>query len=312
MAHDQGLRILLAHDLSEPAELAAALVRRGPWPPSTTVRLVTCPSGIGDPLSSFATLQDARSQSRTIRATIEAAHARLTEDLRAAGLQVETATLPGKPERVIVLDAERSGADLVVVGAGGQGGLTASLLGSVSRAVVDGAPCSVLVARSPHVDRLLLATDGSGDGRLATQLAADWPLLAGARVLVVGIGEPAPRYARSVLDGPSWSAAFRDTVASSADQACDVAEAAAASLATTDRAVDVEIRLGDLATEVIAAARAWPPDLVVIGADPRGRLERLFQDSAHRRILDSLDASVLVARGADGSRRAPQPPVRPA
>lgn len=51
--------------------------------------------------------------------------------------------LEGRPQLVLVDEAR--GADLVVVGRRGQGGLATLLLGSVSRHVADHAPCPVVV-----------------------------------------------------------------------------------------------------------------------------------------------------------------------
>jgi nucleotide-binding universal stress UspA family protein len=51
----------------------------------------------------------------------------------------------GDPAETIVGEAENLGADLVVVGRRGGGSLRRLVLGSVSNAVVRGAPCDVLV-----------------------------------------------------------------------------------------------------------------------------------------------------------------------
>jgi len=49
-----------------------------------------------------------------------------------------------------VLVTESANADLVVVGSHGRSGLTAALLGSVSRHVVDHATCPVVVVKAAH------------------------------------------------------------------------------------------------------------------------------------------------------------------
>jgi nucleotide-binding universal stress UspA family protein len=55
--------------------------------------------------------------------------------------------LSGSPEQAIVGEAENWGADLIVVGSHGYGFWERAFLGSVSNAVVNHAPCSVLVVR---------------------------------------------------------------------------------------------------------------------------------------------------------------------
>jgi nucleotide-binding universal stress UspA family protein len=291
-----GSRILLAHDLSASAEQAAALIAHTAWPASTLVRVVTSPAGIGRAASSFANLPEVRAHARDVRETIRAAHERLSTELRDAGLTVETKTIAGKPQRTIVAEADRFRADLIVVGARGQGSVAATLLGSVSRAVVENAPCSVLVARGTSVQRVLLAIDDSPPAMFATEMIARWPAFADSRVLLLAVAEPAPGYPRASLDAAGWRSAFRDTIASSADHACDVVENAIGHLDVRGGEVDVEIRLGDVAAEVAAAAREWPADLVTIGANARPLLLRLFVGSIPRKVLDSVNASVLVAR----------------
>lgn len=291
-----GPRILLAHDLSASADQATELIRQAAWPGSAILRVVTSPAGIGPPLSSFASLREIRAHAHEVRGTIAHEHERLRSALGAGGLVVETRVIGGRPERAIVAEAERFNADLVVVGARGQGSITATLLGSVSRAVVDDASCSVLVVRGTSLQRVLLATDGSAPARFATSMVANWPTFAAAHVLVVAVGAPAPRYPQAVLGTDAWRSAFRETITSSTDQACDVAEQTIADLSADGREVDVEIRLGDVATEIAAAAREWPADLVTVGSNGRSLLQRLFVDSVPRKVLDGVDASVLVAR----------------
>ena len=60
---------------------------------------------------------------------------------------VERRIVEGEAGEAIV--AESKGADLVVVGSHGRSGLSAALLGSVSRHVVDHAVCPVVVVKAP-------------------------------------------------------------------------------------------------------------------------------------------------------------------
>jgi nucleotide-binding universal stress UspA family protein len=59
-----------------------------------------------------------------------------------------TTVATGAPAEIIVDEAKKWGADLVVVGSHGYGFWQRALLGSVSNAVVHHAPCSVLVVRT--------------------------------------------------------------------------------------------------------------------------------------------------------------------
>lgn len=64
-------------------------------------------------------------------------------------LSVTSEVLFGTPESRIVETAEEAGADLIVVGSHGYSRWERLLLGSVSQSVVQHAPCSVLVVRTP-------------------------------------------------------------------------------------------------------------------------------------------------------------------
>jgi nucleotide-binding universal stress UspA family protein len=65
----------------------------------------------------------------------------------AEGVPTERHVLEGSPAREIVAYAERSGADLVVMGTHGRGGINRILVGSVAERVVRTAPMPVLTVR---------------------------------------------------------------------------------------------------------------------------------------------------------------------
>lgn len=62
-------------------------------------------------------------------------------------VQVRSATGRGKPQDVLIEEAERTGAQLLVVGNVGMKGLR-RVLGSVAWSVVHNAPCDVLVVKT--------------------------------------------------------------------------------------------------------------------------------------------------------------------
>ena len=61
---------------------------------------------------------------------------------------VSSNTVVGSPESQIVEEAEKIGADLIIVGSHGYNRWERLLLGSVSDSVIHHAPCSVLIVRS--------------------------------------------------------------------------------------------------------------------------------------------------------------------
>jgi len=224
---------------------------------------------------------------------IDLAQERIASDLRDAGLTVERGTIPGRPALALALDAEWFRPDLLVVGSRPLGRFSAALLGSVSRAIVDTSPCSVLVARGPTVSRIVLVVDGSPSCASAADLVATWPLFADVRIRVVGVvASPRSDAAtlavtpRTALRGAQRAPSRLDAVVDSTIEA----------LTRRGRDVDREIRVGDPGNEIVAAARSWNADLVVLGAEAESLLHRRLFGGVVRKVLDGVGSSVLVAR----------------
>jgi nucleotide-binding universal stress UspA family protein len=88
------------------------------------------------------------------------------EAARLSGRPAHSQLLSGAPVAELVRFAEAHGADLVVVGTHGRGGLAHLVLGSVAEAVARRAPCPVLLARPRH------RTEADANAEEAKQYAA--------------------------------------------------------------------------------------------------------------------------------------------
>lgn len=130
-------RLLLGLDGSAPAELAARAVAARAWPKRSEARVLT----VLDPARLSPAL------TREEHAWADQLSDQTAEQLRAAGLRVTSQVKTGTPQRVLLDEAERWGADSVVLGARGLNGPGRWLLGSVASTVAMGAPCSVEVVR---------------------------------------------------------------------------------------------------------------------------------------------------------------------
>jgi len=88
-------------------------------------------------------------QEGSIREALEAVgrHAvgRATADLEAAGVEVESRLVPGKPADALIEVAREVGADTIVVGTVGENPITGAFLGSVVLRLVQRSPVPVLV-----------------------------------------------------------------------------------------------------------------------------------------------------------------------
>jgi nucleotide-binding universal stress UspA family protein len=145
--------VVLGDDGSPPARAARQLIARWPALRRQLVRVVSVAhvsaplgSGIAPTMRRAAAVAYADDVSSSL-----AAHAAIAEEaagaLRSSGVAASAEAATGDPATEIVATAEETGARLIVVGSRGRGGI-AALLGSVARAVVLRAPCSVLVVHA--------------------------------------------------------------------------------------------------------------------------------------------------------------------
>jgi len=82
------------------------------------------------------------------REDVDATLSDAADEVRGAGLDVETFAREGDPADAILDVAEERNADLIVVGNKGMTGARRFLLGSVPNKVSHHAPCSVLIVRT--------------------------------------------------------------------------------------------------------------------------------------------------------------------
>jgi nucleotide-binding universal stress UspA family protein len=300
------MRVLLATDGSDPANAAIDLVAGMAWPPDTVVDVVmvieTGPGLFGGPWLTLAYTQVDRIEADLLRfghETVEAACGRL----RQRGVEAVGSVQRGRQASVIVERARSTAADLIVAGSRGHGTIESMLLGSVSAEVIDRAEVPVLVARGSTLNRVVLAWDGSECAGRAAALVRDWPMLAELPVRVVSVAD---------LEVPWWTgfpepgsaegmAAYLDAAEATREEAGRLASAMAGDLRTAGRAADAEARRGDAASEILAAARAWDADLIVVGTHGRTGLARLLLGSVARNVLHHAPCSVLVARTVRGT-----------
>lgn len=149
-------KILLATDGSDCAKTAARSIGERPWPSGASIRIMSVAPPFM-PIADAGTAYFEASQAAEVVQTVEAemqlravdAVVQAQEILRQAGVQWTEKAHPisGDPKRVIVEEASKWGATMIVVGSHGRHGIDRLMMGSVSEFVATHAHCSVEVIR---------------------------------------------------------------------------------------------------------------------------------------------------------------------
>jgi nucleotide-binding universal stress UspA family protein len=307
------MRILIAYDGSAGADNAIELVASLPWDAATSVRVVTVvPNAaairnawgrliVGNPAALEAELAAAAAT------TLETAHGRLAD----RALSVEAGVPRGRPAQALAEAAGSWPADLVVVGSRGLGAVGSGLLGSVSAEIVDQSPSPVLVARSGHVGRIILATDGSRQARSSEQFLASLPVARQVPVTVVSVAQVVRAWTAGIAPTMIHEV-WRSQAQSEADARtwhAEIAESAASRLRSVGIEAEPEVRAGDPAGEIIAVSGGSDTDLIVVGSRGQTGLRRIVLGSVARKVLYNAPASVLIVRGPGVADRVAAPPA---
>jgi len=295
------MKILLAIDSSSASQNVIAEAATRPWPSGTRF----CVLHIVDVLGLGRSLAMIDEEKRYGQTLVAAA----AEKFVRAGHETSTDILVGFPRKAVVQYAKEWGADFVMVGSHGQGALSRFLLGSVAQAVLRTAPCSVEVvrprmneSRSRQGMKILLGTDGSDGASVAAKSVANRPWPAGSQVKVISavqllvpgnemmMSSSSPIYPTSLLE-EVW-----DEVRSSAHEA--VAEARKTLEAAGMKIVPGETTPeGDPRVVLLAQAKEWDADLIVLGSYGRRGMDRILMGSVSESVALHAHCSVEVIRG---------------
>ncbi|MGC8471509.1 MAG: universal stress protein [Acidimicrobiales bacterium] len=219
-------------------------------------------------------------------------------------LAVRVEPYDGTPAKALV---ERShSADLVVVGARGQGGFEGLRLGSVADQVRRHASCTVVVVHGtslpaatalPATDApprpVVVGVDDSPGARRALRFALREVRLRAATLVVVSAYRPSDRLELESLAGPH-DAPGPDPQPALAAAAVERMLDAEPGAAEVHR--DLEIRPGAPAAMLLDAARRRSPSLLVVGARGLGGFAGLLLGSVSESVSRHADCPVAVVR----------------
>jgi nucleotide-binding universal stress UspA family protein len=222
------------------------------------------------------------------------------EQVRSAGgPTAQTHLRIGRVDEEIVATAEELGAGLIVVGSRGQGGMRRALMGSVSDSVVRHAHCPVMVVRGEAVvfpTRILLATDGSEEAKLAASTAAEMAKSTNSELHVVCVEHtPAIFYE---LPGTVVDPTLQSRLEEGAEEATKTTleEQVQQIKETGIEVAGAHTREGFPDEEIVGLAGRLSAGLIVIGSRGRGRLRRALLGSVSDSVVRHAHCPDLVVR----------------
>ena len=299
------MKVLLAIDSSELSNAVVSEFERRPWSPDTVVYVLTVidllamTSAVGY-LEPFI-----KSENEAAKALVDAVARRLSD----RGLQTNTIAVEGYPGTSIVEEAEKCGADLVFVGSHGHSGFVRFLLGSIAKAVVQNASCSVEIVRHPDYDkehpdhgidaaqtggmRLLLATDGSEFSVAAARSIAARPWPAHSRVRIVSVVEPIVPAAGPWFTAAAMADRVREEDVNRSKEATRAAEEIIASAGIECETAVLE---GSPKRRIVEDSKTWLAHVVIVGSHGRRGLTRYLLGSVSEAVAMHAHCSVEVIR----------------
>lgn len=223
----------------------------------------------------------------------------LTSRLAKRGVTVARSIVrSGSPAHTIINVAQEHDVDVIAIGAGQQSDSELVSMGSIAEAVVSHAPQPVLAIRpgdpQPLFKKILCPVDQSKASSRGLQNAVRLAKALGSEIFVL-----------SVVPDVSWLTAAVETrvlVDARAEYASEWNQEFAQFVAKADLA-DVSwtcgVRYGIPHEQIVAAARDFGSDLIIMGATGRTGLVQLLLGSTTRRLLRRLPCSLLTVKQHD-------------
>jgi len=283
------MKLILAIDFSAASATAVDEVAARPWPAGTSIEVVHA-------LDPSPLLESTLVEELTRRANELVA--RVAERLHA-----KPVILDGDPKAAIADHAKETGADLVIVGPHQQSGLAIFMLGSVAKAVVRYAPCSVEVVRglapkgSPR--RILLATDGSDMSILATRSIAERPWPAGTEVRILCAVELALTTFEGALEPPFVNDRAMEVIREAGMKHAQDAISGAEEIivgAGLKASESISVLVDSPKQIILEEATQWGADLIVVGSHGRRGISRFMLGSVSEAVATHAACSVDVIR----------------
>jgi nucleotide-binding universal stress UspA family protein len=285
------MKILVAIDASPASQAAIDEVTARPWPADSKFEILTAIE-TSQPWALATVAGELKARAHKLVDTA-------AEQLRTSGLTAIATVSEGDPKTIILDQAAATGADLIVVGAHGMTALEQFFLGSVSKAVLRFAPCSVAIVRKTAGSKILLAIDSSEGSRGAVESVAARPWPANTEIRVLSAVELGMSALQGAFESPSLDSKHLETQRAAAMQRTEnVIDSALKTLEAAGLTTSESISVLDQAPKeiILQEAAAWPADWIVLGSHGSSGLSRFLIGSTSETVATHALCSVEVVR----------------
>jgi nucleotide-binding universal stress UspA family protein len=205
--------------------------------------------------------------------------------------------LEGNPATEIANVVKTRKPDLLVIGVHNRRGLH-RLLGSTTHSVLNATDCNVLAVHPDSGDqaykKVLIAVE---PGDLMTKVlehAASFTNAAKVKILSVVPPLTQAFAGPDAAAGLSWS--FTELTEEIKQQTQAKVDAAVTACGFSTKTV--ELHIGDPKAEILAAAKTFNADLIIMGSSNRGAINRMLLGSTARGVLNRTPCDVMICRHA--------------
>jgi nucleotide-binding universal stress UspA family protein len=290
MAGTREFHVIVATDGSDNARAAVTTARHFPWPDGTRVRVVVARRGrVEYRRSILLTALDRGAETA-------ADHAR--RFLTRRWPELDVVITDKEPITAVLGEAKRFRADVIVVGWRGHGAVRRALMGSVSRGIVRGAACAVLIVRrSQRVRKIVVGLDRTPRARRALAFVERLVPPSGGRVTIATAMTLTPVPSRRLaLAAGELPRQVKRTNAIRARAATKELKRAAVRLKGRGWETRTALTTGEPLSDLLGTVKAARAHLLVVGAKGTSRVRRLLLGSVAEGALNGSPVPVVVAR----------------
>ena len=201
-----------------------------------------------------------------------------------------------EPYKLIVEEAGKKQAGLIVMGRRGRKGLMRMLMGSVTARVIGHADCNILIvprAAKIRYDNILVATDGSRYSDAAVSEAIHIAKRCGGSLIVVSVAASESISPLDIVHSQMQRGLIADKELKEAENNIKKAKDLAGKEGVKAEGLVLSGRPHEA---IVDTAKEKKADLIIVGSYGRTGIERLLMGSVTERVIGHADCAVLVVK----------------